>query len=241
MEYTPPPQHPESEPGSPQPPPLYEPAAPTYPPQAPHPYPYPNAAPPPQYASAPPPQYASAPPPYGYAPQPYVYPYAAPPKKDSGCLTCFIILLVLSILSCCCLAALGVGGYFLLQSGAISQRKIMEMAGRAPGEVSILNLSDESLSVRLTTLEVKDDTQKPLLETFSVNTLEMDGTELGPGRFRVDFTPRTAKPASCTLRLESGEVYQFTATTKGFLVTNEKRPAKSGSDLKVETSPLCKQ
>lgn len=53
-----------------------------------------------------------------YYPPPYVYPYAAPPRQDSGCLTCFIILLVLSVISCCCLTLLGAGFVILAQSGA---------------------------------------------------------------------------------------------------------------------------
>jgi hypothetical protein len=178
--------------------------------------------------------------------QPYYYPvyYPVPgpaPQKRSGCLTCLLIILVIGLVGCVMLVGAGVGGYFLVKNNTITERQVLSWVGKAPGEANIVNLGDETLSVTLTPLDSGSESAMLLNNALQLEPLDIDGFAMNPGRYRLEFTFPSGEPESCTLKISSGDYYQFVATGQGVVVANEKRPVQSGADVRVTTSPLCQQ
>jgi len=152
-------------------------------------------------------------------------------------LTCLILL----CLSCCGLLALGGGGYYLWSSGVIGQRQVLELLGRGFGETSVVNLGETPLSVKIERLDA-GDTAAPLLETsLNLQPMDVDGFVVEPGRYRLDFQFSGGQPESCTLRIASGDFYQFAALAEGIVVANQRQPASSTTEMRIANSPLCKQ
>jgi hypothetical protein len=176
------------------------------------------------------------PPNYYYYPPGY---YAPPPKKSSGCLTCLLIALIVGFVGCVLLVAVGIGGYFLWKNNTISEKQILKLVGKAPGEVNIINLADENLQVVLTPLDTSESSGFLMNNELQLEPLDIDGFAVNPGRVQLDFSTTSSGVQSCTLRVNSGDYYQFVATTQGIVVTNEKYPVQSGADLRIATSPLC--
>jgi hypothetical protein len=217
---------------------------PNYPPPAPPPpgqYPnYPPPPPPGQYPGYPPPQgqYPGYPPPQGQYPG-YPPPYQQPPqKKRSGCLTCLIV----AVLGVVVLAVLGVGGYLLYKNGTISEKQLLALVGKTPSEVSIYNLTDEQLSVTLAPLDQSSDQSSTFTLNNSLNMqpMEINGFTMDPGRYALNFATASSNK-TCTLKVAGGDLLRFAAASNGIIVTSKAHPAQTGTDLRIETSPLCNQ
>jgi hypothetical protein len=131
----------------------------------------------------------------------------------------------------------------MLQSGTISERDILNALGQGTGETNVINLTDGNLDVALTSIPGNsEDTAST--SNLSLEPAEMDGfPDLSPGRYRMTFT--FAVPAGgggeCTLKIDSGDRYEFVAVPEGVAITREKEPAASGPDLNVATSALCRR
>jgi hypothetical protein len=141
------------------------------------------------------------PPPNYYYPLNY---YAPPPKKRSGCVTCLLIALIVGAIGCVAsVVAAGVSGYFLLKNNTISEKQILGLVGKAPGEVNIINLGDENLNVVLTPLDTGDSGGMLFNNELALEPLDIDGFAMNPGRVRLEFSFPNSEPQGCTLRINS--------------------------------------
>ena len=142
------------------------------------------------------------------------------------------------------LAAAGGGAvlFGLIRNGAISQHQIMNMIGQGTGELSIANLSDDTLSMELAYFDPQT-TSPTVLSTNKLKSFEVHGAgQINPGRYRLTITAPTGKPGSgvCSLKISSGDAYQITVVRTGALISNG-RGASGSADLAFPTSPLCQQ
>jgi hypothetical protein len=158
------------------------------------------------------------------------------PKKKGGCGGCLITVLVVLLV----LGLLGVGGYWAFSSGVISQGQLLALVGRAPGEISVINFGEKTLSARLTRLDASESSDI-YDETIQLEPLDMDGFSMDQGRYRLVLTFASAPPVTCTLRIDSDDFYQVSATANVIFISNDKKPARTGSDLRMPGSPLCQQ
>lgn len=131
---------------------------------------------------------------------------------------------------------------FMIQNGTINQRQIMNAMGLGTGEAAVLNLSDGDLSVSMTSLSSESGASSS--DTLTLKPNDSTGfTTLQPGRYRLSFSSTVGAEASgdCTLQISSGDVYQFVALNEGVVITNEKYPPKSNTDVNMATSALCRK
>lgn len=175
--------------------------------------------------------------------QPAQYPYYPnqpfpdPKKKQGGCGGCLWVGVIGVVL----LIAVGVGGYLALSSGVLTQHQLLAWAGRAPAEINLINLGEKPLSARLIGLDEDQAGGSFDDPDLSLEPLEMDGYSILPGRYRLELTFSGSQPVSCTLRADSGDFYQFSATAAAIFVSSTQNPARSASDLRVPGSPLCQK
>ena len=150
-------------------------------------------------------------------------------------ITCFVLLLV----SVCCLALVGGGGYLAVQAGSMSLIQLSTQLEGA-GEVSIVNTSDEELSVRLVRLD--DEAGEVSMWNDSIAPFDIGGYGGSPaGYYRLEFAGEGALNASCTFQLERGDSYQFVAVPEGIAVVRDGHTAQDGAELDVAISSLCRQ
>jgi hypothetical protein len=176
-------------------------------------------------------------------PRPPSLPYSVrnlptPPKNVNTCLV--IALLVVSV-GCICLVSAGIAGYFLIQTHTVEQRQLLSMAGKAPGEVNFANLGDVPLNITVKTLSTIDSSTKPLDPERHLEPFDTDGIALQPGRYQITFVFGSGPSQPCTIRITTGDFYQFAATPSGIVITNDRLPAARGNDLRIATSQLCQQ
>ncbi|HYO50292.1 MAG TPA: hypothetical protein VEW94_10620 [Chloroflexia bacterium] len=157
-------------------------------------------------------------------------------KRSNPCGCCLVVLLVVLVL----VVGTGVGGFFLVQNGTITQRGILNTLGMGTGEAAVLNLSDADLSVSISSLS--SDSDSSLLDTSLTLKPSDSGsfTSIQPGRYRISFSG-SGPSGDCTLQISSGDLYQFVAVNDGVVITNEKYPPSSNTDLNMATAPLCKK
>jgi len=189
--------------------------------------------------------YGAPPPAQPYPPpvgrRPLRRPARRPARRSGGGRRFWLTCVILLGLSCCGLLALGGGGYYLWNSGAIGQRQVLELLGRGPGETNVVNLGETPLSVKIERLDA-GDTATALLETaLNLQPMDIDSFVVEPGRYRLDFQFSGGQPESCTLRIVSGDFYQFAALAEGIVITNQRQPASSTTEMRIANSPLCKQ
>jgi hypothetical protein len=208
-------------------------------PASPPPPPPPQGGYAPQPGYAPPPQQQYAPPPQGYYPPQGQYPAPAPPpRRRNNCGCCLLALLVVVGLPV-------IGGtiiYFMIQNGSLNQRQVLIWAGQGPGEASIMNLSDSTLEVTVAALGEEDSGFGT--ETMTLEPRDTDSfPDLSQGRYRLSFSSAGGAPpdAECSIKIDSGDFYQFVAVPEGLAVSREKEPARTAGDANVETSPLCRR
>jgi len=131
---------------------------------------------------------------------------------------------------------------FMIQNGTINQRQIMNIFGLGTGEADVLNLTDGDLSVSMASLSSEAGASSS--DSLTLKPNDRKGfTTLQPGRYRISFasTVGTGANGDCTLQISSGDLYQFVALNEGVVITNEKNPPKSNTDLNMATSTLCKK
>jgi hypothetical protein len=161
-----------------------------------------------------------------------------PPKNAS---TCLVAALLIVSLSCICLVTAGLAGYFLIQTHTVDQRTLLQMAGRAPGEVNFTNLGDAPLNITVKSLSTIDTSTKPIDPVRHLEPFDADGMALQPGRYQLSFVFGSGPAQTCTIRITTGDFYQFATTSSGTVITNDRLPAARGNDLRMNTSQLCQQ
>lgn len=164
-----------------------------------------------------------------------------PPQARSGCgcwqiIGCGCLALVVLIVAGCG------GGWLALKSGAITRDSVLSWLGQGPGDMRVMNYTDDSLYVRVTRFDApKDETPIPTnleLNAFDIKTHHIQD----PGRYRVEFGTRRGESDAgvCTLSVRSGDDYQFVALPGRIAVTRANNPSPAGADYVVETSSLCR-
>lgn len=230
--YQPPPQWPPQQPPSPQNPPQRYPPQ-QYPPQQYPPQQYPpQPVPPQQYPPQryPPQQY----PPQQYPPQPPPPYYQPPPKPPRKRLSCFVIGLIVLVVTC---LVVGVGGYLLVRSNKINQSDLFALVGQGSGDVNITNLSDAEMRVTFTALDAEGSS--PFINDIRLKPNEISGFAGKAGRYQMKFSG--AFSATCTLELKVKDYYQFVVVSQSIAVVRNNQTPQNGRELDVTTSSLCKK
>jgi len=165
-----------------------------------------------------------------------------PPGKKGGrgCLvTCLLVLALVVVLLC----VVGAGGYYLYTTGAINQRQILNAIGQGTGEINILNASDDTLDANLTRLDTESG-EPESVGSFTIEPTEVEGFKMiEPGRYQLEIIFASGAPGggTCTMKIVSGDYYQFVAVTGGVAIASQQQPAETGADLNMATSSLCQQ
>lgn len=179
----------------------------------------------------------------GYPPQnqyPYQYPYpnmAAPPpaKKRSCCLSC-LLSAVIGVLA---LVVLGMGVYLLFKNGVVTERQVLALVGKVPGEVNIINLLDEPLDVTLNPLDSSQSNTFTVGNGLNLQPMDVDGFTMDAGGYELSFSSSSTPTSVCTLKIASNDYLRFAVSGSGIIVTSDAHPSKTDADLRIETSPLC--
>jgi hypothetical protein len=168
---------------------------------------------------------------------------AQPAKKKRGCTRNCVMLLVVGLLVLVCgLLVLGGGGYYLYNSGSITQRQIRNAVGLGTGEINFVNLAGDTLNAEL----IRLDTESGSPETergLSLEPLDIGGMGgVSPGSYQLVLDTPSGEPAGgiCRLQIRGGDVYQLVAVRQGVAITLEGNDASSADDLDLLTSPLCR-
>jgi len=163
-------------------------------------------------------------------------------KKRSPWVTCFILLAGFACLSVCCLALVTGGGYYAFTNGLISQREAFNALGMGTGEISIVNIADDTLDTEL----IRMDTESGSPETINnenIAPFEISGYGgIQPGRYELRITTPSGIPAGgvCRMTIASGDAFQFVAVPSGIAVSKEGTSAQSADDIDMSTSGLCR-
>ncbi|MBT8395715.1 MAG: hypothetical protein HKO65_06555 [Gemmatimonadetes bacterium] len=131
-------------------------------------------------------------------------------------------------------------GYVAMKTGYLNPMQIARWFEPTPGEVSLVNLTDGDMTVRL----VRLDTESGLEEgegIVRVESMSIDGLGgLVPGgRFRLEIQGPARASGQCVLQIERGETYRAVAVPEGIALTRQGWEARSAAALRMETSPLC--
>ena len=208
--------------------------------------PYPGAQAPPGVPAPPPaPVYAAPPPAPVYTAAPTssarAEPPPAPAKSGGGCgcgrmLGCGCLLLVLLLVVC------GVGGYWGYSSGLLTTATVLNLAGLGPARIEVDNFRDDGINVSFSQLDASKDST-PIegalqLNAFDVKTFHTPNA----AKFRIDFVASTSRTnlGTCTLSVKSGDQFQFVALPDKIVISRVNNPPKTGTDLIMQTSTLCR-
>ncbi len=163
-------------------------------------------------------------------------------KKRSPWVTCLMVLAGFSCLTVCCVTMVGAGGYYAFSTGQISQREILNAVGMGTGEISIINIADDTLETELIHL----DTESGSPETFNsedIAPFEISGYGgIQPGLYELHITTPSGIPTGgiCRMTIASGDAFQFVAVPSGIAVTQKGVDAHSTDDMDMSTSGLCR-
>ncbi len=163
-------------------------------------------------------------------------------KKRNPWLTCFILLLVFTCLTVCCLTVVGAGGYYAYSTGILNQREVLNAVGMGTGEISIVNIADDALDTKL----LRMDTESGSPETVnneSIAPFDISGYGgIQPGIYELHITTSSGVTAGgiCRMMIDSGDSFQFVAVPSGIAVSKEGMDVQSAEDLDMSTSGLCR-
>lgn len=172
-----------------------------------------------------------------YVQQPTTAP--APTAKSGGGCGRTILFGCLGLIVICGL--LGIGGFLAYQGGALTTETLLTVAGLGPGHISVNNFRDDAIRVKITKLDVKDDSFTVIgeqeLGAFDVRAFTISDS----ARYSAKFVQALdgAGLGECVMRVRSGDQYQFIALPDGIMVNRENNPPTRGTDLVVATSMLC--
>ncbi|HMA36434.1 MAG TPA: zinc ribbon domain-containing protein [Chloroflexia bacterium] len=211
-------------------------------------YPPPGYGPPPG-PGYPPPGYGPPPgpgyPPPGYGPPPGPVPVGQTRRRRGcSCGGCLVALLVVVLL----LGGTGVGIWVLIQNGTLSTHSLLNMVGLGSGEIQVVNLSDATVDVTVTTRDSatptgggSGDSSGGLSSDHKMKSLDIqEFAGIQPGRYDLRIGSG-ANSGPCTLKIDSGDVYHVAILRTGTVITRDKEPGQTKDDVLFPTSRLCKR
>lgn len=172
--------------------------------------------------------------------------YASPPQivpRPKSSPSCLKTLGIGCLVFLCLVITLGIAGYFLITSGKITTMQIATAFGPGVGEVQIINLSDDTLDVRLTRLDTEDGSPD-FTDSASIESMLVNGFgAVESGRYQVDFSTPSGMPSDgiCIFKIKRSDFYQFWAVPDGIIVTLNEKVPDDGMNLTISTSSLCDQ
>lgn len=165
----------------------------------------------------------------------------APQSRGGGCGGCRGCLIACAILVGL-LAAVAAGGFLAFQNGLITQTTLLNLVGLGPGDIEVDNFRDDTLYVTITQLDVPSDST-PTRKALEIKPFDIQAHRVqNPGRYRVEFGAArgSANLGTCTLKIRSGDQYQFVPLPNNIVVNRENNPVSVGTDFIVATSALCR-
>lgn len=171
------------------------------------------------------------------APIQYTAPPAPPPR--GGCGRTLLIGCLVLFVAC---ALVGGGGYLALTNGMISQKTLLNLAGLGPGAIVVNNFRDDAVTTEILELDTKQD-QYPAQRTLELNAFDVKQyASASPARYRVTFTvtQNNQELGTCTLRVHSGDEYQFVVLPERIAVNRVNTTVERGSELLIASSILCR-
>ncbi len=159
-------------------------------------------------------------------------------KKKRSCLGCLLQLVVVAVV----LGAIAGGGYYALLKGYVSQRTVLKLAGKAPGQIDVLNVSADNMSFSA----VEAGKSEGFLDSNGEIAHPSESISLGglkPGRYTVHLASsgKTPKEVSCTILIGNADVYRFVFSDGPVLVFHGNVQPASKKEADAMTSSLCKQ
>jgi hypothetical protein len=207
-----------------------------------------RAAPPPAPVNTTPPPspvYAAPPPSPVYTALPTSPARAAAPAAPAqssggwGCgrtLGCGCLLLVLLLVVC------GVGGYWAYTNHVVTQATFLNLAGLGPARIEVDNFRDDGINVTFSQLDATKDSS-PIQGALQLNAFDVKTFHTpNAAKFRIDFVASTSRTnlGTCTLSAKSGDQFQFVALPDKIVINHVNNPPKTGTDLIMQTSTLCR-
>jgi hypothetical protein len=165
-----------------------------------------------------------------------------PKKKRSRFVSCLIFTAIFACISVFLLVAIGAGGYYAISQGMISQRDVLNPIGLGTGEISIINIADNSLDTELIHLDTESGSPETV-DTQTIPPFEISGYGgIQPGEYELHISAPSGPPAGgvCRLQISSGDLFQFVAVPEGIAVTLEGQDAESADEIDMLTSDLCR-
>lgn len=167
----------------------------------------------------------------------------APPKaKRSPIITCLAITGILACGLVCLLAAVGGGGYYAISTGSLNQRTVLNAVGLGSGDITIINIADDSLETKLVRLDTESGSPETV-DSEEIAPFEISGYGgIQPGQYELLISSLSGIPAGgrCRLTIASGDSFQFVAVPDGIAVTQEGQAAQSADELDMSTAGLCR-
>ena len=165
-----------------------------------------------------------------------------PKKKRNPILSCLMILGIFACVSVCLLTVAGAGGYYMVSTGRWSQREILTAVGMGAGEISIVNIADDTLETELIHLDTESGSPETV-NSENVAPFEISGYGgIQPGQYELHITSPSGIPTGgiCRMSIASGDSFQFVAVPSGIAITKEGTNTQSADDLDMATSGLCR-
>jgi len=156
-------------------------------------------------------------------------------------LTCLLVVLVVSVLCICGIIILGGGGYYLYTSGQYTINDVLNLVGRGPAEIQIVNLSDGDLYAEL--IYIDEETGETShhtsldLASYDISTMR----DLSAGQFQLNLSTSLGVPEDgiCWLNLRGGDIYRFVVVPDGVGVILSGEDVDSAEEVDIRTSSLC--
>ena len=167
---------------------------------------------------------------------------AMPKKKRNPVVSCLMIFGIFACVSVCLLTAVGAGGYYMVSTGQWSQREILNAVGQGTGEISIVNIADDTLETELIHLDTESG-EPETVNSESIAPFEISGYGgIQPGLYELHISTASGIPSSgiCRMSIASGDAFQFVAVPSGIAVSKEGTDAQSADDMDMATSGLCR-
>jgi hypothetical protein len=142
----------------------------------------------------------------------------------------------------CLLVTTGLGGYYAFSQGLLSQREVLNAVGLGKGEITIINISDDSINTELFLLESESGGVESV-NNERIAPFEISGFGgIQPGMYNLQIESPSGLPIGgiCSLTIASGDSFQFVVVPSGIAVSQEGVEAQSADDIDMSTSELCR-
>jgi hypothetical protein len=130
----------------------------------------------------------------------------------------------------------------MIRTGQWSQRELLNAVGLGTGEISIVNIADDTLDTELIRLDTESGSPERV-NSENIAPFEISGYGgIQPGQYELRITTPSGAPAGgvCHMTIASGDALQFVAVPSGIAVTKEGTDTQSADDMDMSTSRLCR-